>query len=108
MYDPVAVDFHHLDGNGLVLGVEEEASYSDYTMKGWPAEAVIFIGTDGITETHNSEGQLFGAARVREIVRTNAHLSADEIQVAVIRAVQEFRGTGPQEDDLTLVVLKLA
>jgi phosphoserine phosphatase RsbU/P len=108
MYDPVAVDFHHLDGNGIVLGVEEEVPYNDYTLTGWSAGAVIVIGTDGITETHNPDGELFGAARVREIVRANGHLLASEIQAAVIRAAQEFRGAGPQEDDLTLVVLKLA
>ena len=109
MYDPVATGFprtrrgrHGAGGGGGVWRT------SDYTLTGWAAGAVIVIGTDGITETRSPTGELFGAARVREIVRANAHLPADGIQAAVIRAVQEFRGDAPQEDDLTLVVLKLA
>ena len=31
----------------------------------------------------------------------------DRIQSAVIEAVQDFRGKSPQEDDVTLVVVKL-
>jgi sigma-B regulation protein RsbU (phosphoserine phosphatase) len=108
MYDPVATGFRELDGDGMALGVEEDLAYQDYTLTGWAAGAVIVIGTDGITETRGPTGELFGAARVREIVRANAHLPADGIQAAVIRAVQAFRGDAPQDDDLTLVVLKLA
>jgi sigma-B regulation protein RsbU (phosphoserine phosphatase) len=107
MFDPSSLGFHELDGDGMALGVEEEVAYRDYTLEGYPAGAVIVIGTDGITETRNTAGELFGTARVREIARTNAHLTAAAIQAAVVRAVQEFRGDAPQEDDLTLVVLKL-
>jgi sigma-B regulation protein RsbU (phosphoserine phosphatase) len=68
---------------------------------------LVVIGTDGITETRNTAGELFGSERVREIVRANAAVSAADIQAAVIEAVQGFRGEAPQEDDVTLVVVKL-
>jgi sigma-B regulation protein RsbU (phosphoserine phosphatase) len=68
---------------------------------------VVVIGTDGITETRNLSGEFFGAERVRQIVRANASRSAAHIQAAVIEAVQRFRGQAPQEDDVTLVVVKL-
>jgi phosphoserine phosphatase RsbU/P len=106
MYDPGAGDFRELGGEGLALGVEDEVAYRDYALTGWAAGAVIVIGTDGITETRNPSGEFFGAARVRDLVRAHGHLPAEEIQAAVIRAVQEFRGDAPQEDDITLVIVK--
>jgi sigma-B regulation protein RsbU (phosphoserine phosphatase) len=108
MYDPGAGGFRELGGEGLALGVEEGVAYRDYTLTGWGPGAVIVIGTDGITESRSPAGELFGAERVRALVAANAHLPAEDIQAAVIRAVERFRGEGPQEDDITLVVVKLA
>lgn len=106
-FDPAAGSFSELDGDGMVLGVENEAPYRDYGRQGWDPGAVIVIGTDGITETRNSDNELFGNERVREVIRRNASRPAAEIQAAVIEAVQTHRGPAPQEDDVTLVVVKL-
>jgi sigma-B regulation protein RsbU (phosphoserine phosphatase) len=106
-FSPAAGSFSELDGEGMVLGVENETPYRDYGRQGWDAGAVIVIGTDGITETRNSDNELFGSARVREVIRRNASRPAAEIQAAVIAAVQAHRGAAPQEDDVTLVVVKL-
>ncbi|HSV92158.1 MAG TPA: SpoIIE family protein phosphatase [Desulfobacterales bacterium] len=108
MFEPGAGDFRELGGEGMALGVADEVAYRDYALTGWEPGAVVVIGTDGITESRSPAGELFGAARVRELVRANAHLPAERIQAAVIRAVEQFRADGPQEDDITLVVVKLA
>ena len=49
---------------------------------------------------------MFGKARFKEIVRQNAGLEAEGLRKAVFEAVTEFRGSEPQEDDITLVILK--
>jgi sigma-B regulation protein RsbU (phosphoserine phosphatase) len=107
LYSAVSASFRELGGDGIALGVVENAAYRDYVQQGWESGAVVVIGTDGITETRNSSGELFGSERVREIIRANASRSAADIQAAVIGAVQAFRGDAPQEDDVTLVVVKL-
>jgi sigma-B regulation protein RsbU (phosphoserine phosphatase) len=107
LYDPAAASFRELAGEGIVMGVLEHAEYPEYTQHGWTPGSVIVIGTDGITETRNAAGDLFGSERVREIVRVSAADAAADIQTAVIRAVQAFRGEAAQEDDVTLVVVKL-
>jgi sigma-B regulation protein RsbU (phosphoserine phosphatase) len=68
---------------------------------------VIVIGTDGITETRKPSGEFFGSARLRDVIRDQAAKTVDRIQAAVIEAVHDFRGEVPQEDDVTLVVMKL-
>jgi sigma-B regulation protein RsbU (phosphoserine phosphatase) len=108
MVDPGAGDFRELGGEGMALGVEDEVAYRDYALTGWGPGTVVVIGTDGITETRSPSGEFFGAGRVRELVRAHAHRPAEHIQAAVLRAVEAFRGDAPQEDDITLVVVKLA
>ena len=107
VYNRAGAGFHELGGEGMAMGVIDDAEYRDYTRQGWEPGSVVVIGTDGITETRNTAGELFGSERVREIIRANAAAPAAAIQAAVIQAVHAFRGEAPQEDDVTLVVVKL-
>ena len=50
---------------------------------------------------------MFGLFRLQEVVRTHSSESAESIQNAVIDALNTFQGDAPQEDDITLVVIKL-
>lgn len=107
VYNTVSASFRELGGEGMAMGVVHDVEYREYTQQGWEPGSVVVIGTDGITETRNTAGEFFGSERVREIVHANAAASAADIQAAVIQAVQAFRGEAPQEDDVTLVVVKL-
>jgi phosphoserine phosphatase RsbU/P len=107
VYSPVSASFRELGGDGIAMGVLDNAEYRDYTRQGWEPGSVVVIGTDGVTETRNTAGELFGAERVRRVVSANASRPAADIQAAVIEAVQAFREEAPQEDDVTLVVVKL-
>ena len=99
--------FSQLNGEGMVMGVLKNAEYRDYARQGWAPGSVVVIGTDGITETRNPAGELFGAERVRQVISANASRPAAAIQAAIIEVIQTFRGEAPQEDDVTLVVAKL-
>jgi sigma-B regulation protein RsbU (phosphoserine phosphatase) len=107
VFDPSEDAFSELGGEGMALGVYEDADIREYEQRGWQPGTVIVIGTDGITETRNRSGEHFGGGRVRDIIRARAAEPAAAIQAAVIEAVQSFRGQAPQEDDVTLVVVKL-
>lgn len=107
VYSPATGSFSDLGGEGMALGVEADARYQDSHRQGWEPGTVIVIGTDGVTETRSISNELFGSERVREVIRAHAGKSAAVIQSAVIDAVQAFRGRAPQEDDVTLVVVKL-
>ncbi|MBW2409132.1 MAG: serine/threonine-protein phosphatase [Deltaproteobacteria bacterium] len=88
-------------------GVVEDYAYKEYTLEGWPTGAIIIIGTDGVHETRNADGEMFGMNRLRDIISANAAESAKHIQDKVIQTLCSFQGNAPQEDDITLVVLKL-
>jgi sigma-B regulation protein RsbU (phosphoserine phosphatase) len=105
-YDPAKDMVEELVGPGMVLGVEEDYCYQQTDKTIESAGAIILVGTDGIWEAHNSEGELFGKERLHQIIRENADKSAEEILGAVLDGVSKFRGNLPQGDDITIVVIK--
>ena len=107
IYDPVNKGFAELAGNALPLGVSEKAAYQEYRNKIQPGQ-IILIGTDGIWESQNAQRQMFGKKRFKDLIRTHAHESAKDILHSVIKDLDEFRRPLEKEDDVTLVVIKIA
>jgi sigma-B regulation protein RsbU (phosphoserine phosphatase) len=106
VYDSQLGSFHELGGKGLVLGAFEDSEYRESRRALKPGE-IILIGTDGIWETHSPEGEMFGKARLKNIVRDHSRASARGITDRVIGAVEDFRRPLGKEDDVTLVVIKV-
>ena len=50
---------------------------------------------------------MFGKHRLYEIIRQSADNGAKSIEKAVLEAIGEFRGESEQEDDITMVVIKV-
>ncbi|MBT8366652.1 MAG: serine/threonine-protein phosphatase [Deltaproteobacteria bacterium] len=107
LYDPDTDSFRSLDdGNGVALGISEDEVYTASSCDIKPGQ-IIFLGTAGIWKASNAEGELFGKERLQQVIHTNSRESARTIVLSVLNAVEEFRGRGEQEDDLTLVITKL-
>lgn len=107
IYEQAQKSFGELNGKGMALGVDEDFQYTEFSQNGWNSADIILIGTDGIHEARNENGMMFGQERLREIIRQHAGASAKTIRNAVIDTLRNFRGNASQEDDITLVVIKL-
>jgi sigma-B regulation protein RsbU (phosphoserine phosphatase) len=105
VYSPGSDKFEELGGMGIPLGVKGDWQYKDHTTV-VDAGQILVLTTDGVLEAHNQNGDMFGKDRFKAIIRQNAELTADGIRTAIIEAVENFRQGAPQEDDITLVVLK--
>ncbi|MFV0422426.1 SpoIIE family protein phosphatase [Oleidesulfovibrio sp.] len=105
VYNAADGSFSQLQGSGLPLGVVPDAQYSAEEVE-LPEKSVVLLGTDGIWEAVNSQGEMFGKDRLYGIISTHANLCAHEISQAVIDAVNEFTRGATRLDDVTLVVLK--
>jgi len=106
LYDPATDSFSDLMGGGIALGVDETWTFEEKRRDGWKAGQVILIGTDGIWESENPRGEMFGKERLRNIVRRTHPGTAQELVAAVTDAVDRFRENLPRQDDVTLVVIK--
>ena len=107
IYDPAQRKFEELKGDGLALGVDENFSYQENMKTGLEPGQVIAIGTDGIWETFNQNGDMFGKERFRQIIQENSHLGASQIVDAVYNGLNRFTNGAKAKDDITLVIMKL-
>ena len=105
-FDPDAENFDELAGHSLPLGVSEKAAYQEFQRKIAPGQ-ILLIGTDGIWESQNSEGQMFGKERFRHVISAHARDTAVEILQAVIDELDRFSHPLGNKDDVTLVVVKV-
>ena len=106
IYDPATDAFDELKGQGPALGLDDSIKYNSYH-RHLEAGQVIMIGTDGIWEMQNKDGEMFGKKALMEIIRNNHAMSARQIVETVVDALNRFREDAAPEDDITLVVIKV-
>jgi sigma-B regulation protein RsbU (phosphoserine phosphatase) len=107
LFGPTGSKFQDLSGEGMALGVVADYNFKEYSLQGWEAGSLVVIGTDGIREMRNVHGEMFGLNRLHEIISDNVHESSAMIQSAIIGGVRAFQAKAIQEDDITLVIIKL-
>jgi sigma-B regulation protein RsbU (phosphoserine phosphatase) len=107
IYDPERDEFIELKSRGMVLGLEKKNTYHEETFTEVQSGQIYLALTDGLWETFNKDGEMFGMERVREMLRRNAHQSAEKISEKIIAEMIRFRGQVRPEDDLTFVVVKV-
>jgi hypothetical protein len=107
VYNPSTDSFKELSGRGIALGLDENYHYEENDLTNLVKGELILLGTDGIWETRNPAGRLFGKQTIKNIVRQNAVASAGEILDNILLALNQFRAGQEPEDDATLVVVKV-
>ena len=107
IYDPGRDEFTELKGNGLALGVNQDFDFQENSRGGLANGQIIAVGTDGIWEAVNSQGEMFGKERFRNIIKKNAPAGSSDIVNAVFNELNQFTRGRKSEDDITLVIIKI-
>lgn len=87
------------------VGLVDVAEFTAKHMK-LEHDDTLVLYTDGIVEADNTDRELFGFPRLREVVAANARASTAELQKAILDAVAEFSRGAPQSDDITLLIIR--
>jgi sigma-B regulation protein RsbU (phosphoserine phosphatase) len=106
LFDPQTNQFAELKGDGMALGISEEAVFATHSRRLQP-EQIILIGTDGIWECSSPDGELYGKDRLRRLIHSLYRCSAEEIRASVMDDLVQFRQSVIQNDDITLMVIKV-
>jgi len=106
-YDPATDGFDELHGAGIALGVDDSWQYTANKKSGLKKGQIILLSTDGIWETRNPAGTMFGKDPIHKIIRQMSGATAGAIVAAIIAELEKFRQHGQPADDVTLVVIKI-
>ena len=100
-----------LKNNGLGLGLEKgkffEPNLEETSLKISEGNLFIFY-TDGLNEAMNSSKAEIGLDNVIGIIKENKNKPSIDIQNNLLESVSAFRGNAEQNDDMTMVIVKVS
>lgn len=99
--------FLELKGEGIPLGIDRSSRFREMAMEQLEPGDIFMLGTDGLWETINATGEMFGKARLKALVRDYQNESAKTILSTIFSSIQSYRGNEPSNDDMTLIVIKV-
>jgi sigma-B regulation protein RsbU (phosphoserine phosphatase) len=87
------------------LGMFDFASYQPSALQLDKGE-ILVVYSDGITDAENAQQDMFGEARLLEVMRRAAPAGSEALRRQVLEAIDEFIQDTPQTDDITFVVIE--
>jgi serine phosphatase RsbU (regulator of sigma subunit) len=89
----------------MPLGLMPEMPYEEEETILVPEDGVLFY-SDGVVEAHDSQGVMFGAPRLRDLL-AGYRTRGTALTTVLLEELKRFTGEGwEQEDDITLVTLQ--
>jgi len=95
-----------IEATGLPLGLFDDAEYDELSFAAKPGDMFVFF-SDGILDAQNRARELFGRARLEQIVTGNCGMSADQVVNSIFQAVSDHAGSEDAFDDQTVVVMRV-
>ena len=106
LYRSVAGRCQELDAEGLILGVRPQVAFEEREARLEPGD-VLFLYTDGITESDNGSGELFGVQRLCALLAARHGEEPEAVIDAVLAELAAFTGGRPPADDICMVAVKI-
>jgi serine phosphatase RsbU (regulator of sigma subunit) len=68
---------------------------------------LIYMFTDGLSDQPNNIGEKFSSVKLKELLRTNAHLTLSEQQTIIMEELKLHQSGASQRDDITLIGVRI-
>ncbi len=94
-----------LMSTGRPIGILPDAVYHEAVAM-LPANATLFLYTDGLNEANNPVEEEFGMERLTEVVKTAAAQDIERMPDVVLAAIAAHENGAHASDDKTIVVLR--
>ncbi|CAM3931926.1 fused response regulator/phosphatase [Pseudoalteromonas byunsanensis] len=91
-----------LESQHMALGILDDDEFERTTIHlEVKANQRLVLATDGIIETENKHGEMFGEQRLKEVLRSCDNISTEQI----IQLTQSFSEHSAQQDDLSIAII---
>jgi serine phosphatase RsbU (regulator of sigma subunit)/pSer/pThr/pTyr-binding forkhead associated (FHA) protein len=87
------------------IGLMPDANFAATTTKLEDGDTLVLF-TDGVTEAANPDQELFGEARLRDLLARQEDASLEQLQKAVLQSIASFTSGASQSDDITLLLVR--
>src|SRR5467141_3921087 len=87
------------------VGLVPEAEYTAVCLKLEPGDTLVLF-SDGVTEAMDPSEEMFGIARLKELLTGQLECPLEQLQKCVLEAVETFARGAHQADDLTLLIVR--
>src|SRR6202049_3963733 len=94
-----------LVSDAYVMGMFDFATYQCGALHLCKGD-ILVVYSDGLTDAHNGQDEMFGEERLLEIIRQEAPSGGHILEQKFLRAVEEFTQGMPQTDDITFVIVE--
>jgi sigma-B regulation protein RsbU (phosphoserine phosphatase) len=95
-----------LEAGGPVIGLLPKLAYQEQSLVLQSGDLLLTY-TDGISEAMTENDEEWGEERMMLAADTVRHGCAEDVLRTVFAAADQFTGSAPQHDDMTLLVLKV-
>ncbi|MCR6638813.1 MAG: serine/threonine-protein phosphatase [Sporocytophaga sp.] len=96
-----------LDSGTTILGIFEDLPFLSEEMLEIKENSLLFLYTDGVTETSNIEEEEFGMERFVQLLRENSDQENQLIHKKLMKELNLFKGKKVFPDDITFVSCKI-
>jgi phosphoserine phosphatase RsbU/P len=100
-------EIHPLTEGCTVLGAMPKLPFLNEGFLTDIDDFLLFLFTDGLTETENEEGEEFGVERLMSYFQSNGHKDLKRIHQDVIVDLDHFKGKMGFKDDITMVSCRI-
>jgi sigma-B regulation protein RsbU (phosphoserine phosphatase) len=98
-------DLKILTVSGTVIGINA-FPFGQETVTLAPGDKVVFL-SDGVFESRNSDGELFGEDRLYQTLRELRSFSLDDLVQGLYAKVMAFAEAQPADDDMSILALEI-
>jgi phosphoserine phosphatase RsbU/P len=95
-----------LPAGGTVIGLFPQSDYDECGIDLRPGD-VLMAFTDGVPEALSPDEEEFGEDRLKELLRSSAHLPVSEMASHIVSELKNWIATAAQYDDLTFILMKV-
>ena len=94
-----------LEATGTPLGLMPGLPYQESMIELSPRD-IVALYSDGVSEAQDAKEDEFGEDRIRDVLAPISDQPAASMVTTLLQSIDQFAGTLPQYDDITIMIVK--